>query len=184
MGAGHTVTALYEIVPAGGRLQGRSVDPLRYQRAVAPSDARRDGELMTIALRYKRPDGGRSQRIETVVQGDAAPLGPNLGFASAVAELGLLLTRSAHRRDGQRRSADRAGAIVHRRGPARRSCRLRHTGGTRRRLDARRACRAPVIRIARSPQSNGSEKSRRRAMRIAAFAGDPAREVTGTRLAN
>ena len=51
---------------------------------------------MTLALRYKRPDGGRSRRIEAVVQADAAPLGPNLGFASAVAELGLLLTRSAH----------------------------------------------------------------------------------------
>ena len=96
MGAGHTVTALYEIVPAGGRLPGRSVDPLRYQRTVASADARRDGELMTIALRYKRPDGGRSRRIDAVVQADAAALGPNLGFASAVAELGLLLTRSAH----------------------------------------------------------------------------------------
>jgi len=51
---------------------------------------------MTLALRYKRPDGGRSRRIEVVVQADAAPLGQNLGFASAVAELGLLLTRSAH----------------------------------------------------------------------------------------
>ena len=51
---------------------------------------------MTVALRYKRPEGGRSQRIEAVVQAEAAPPGPNLGFASAVAELGLLLTRSSH----------------------------------------------------------------------------------------
>ena len=59
-------------------------------------DERRDGELMTVALRYQRPEGGKSQRIEAVVTAAAAPLGPNLGFASAVAELGLLLTRSAH----------------------------------------------------------------------------------------
>jgi Ca-activated chloride channel family protein len=100
MGAGHTVTALYEIVPAGRRVAGRRVDPLKYQRQVTTDDERRDGELMTVALRYKRPDGGPnggpSQRIEAVVQADPAPLGPNLGFASAVAELGLLLTRSEH----------------------------------------------------------------------------------------
>jgi len=96
MGAGHTVTALYEIVPAGRRVPGGSVDPLKYQRRVVPGDGRRDGELMTVALRYQRPEGGKSQRIEAVVTADAAPLGPNLGFASAVAELGLLLTRSAH----------------------------------------------------------------------------------------
>ena len=96
MGAGHTVTALYEIVPAGGRVPGGSVDPLKHQRQVVSRDERGEGELMTVALRYQRPEGGRSQRIETVVLADAAPLGPNLGFASAVAELGLLLTRSAH----------------------------------------------------------------------------------------
>ena len=51
---------------------------------------------MTVALRYQRREGGTSQRIDAVVHADAAPLGPNLGFASAVAELGLLLTRSEH----------------------------------------------------------------------------------------
>ena len=96
MGAGHTVTALYEIVPAGRRVPGGSVDPLKYQRPVVPADERRAGELLTVALRYQRPEGGPSRRIEAVVEADAAPLGPNLGFASAVAELGLLLTRSAH----------------------------------------------------------------------------------------
>ena len=59
MGAGHTVTALYEIVPAGGRVPGRPVDPLKYQRQVVAADARREGELMTVALRYQRPEGGQ-----------------------------------------------------------------------------------------------------------------------------
>ena len=95
MGAGHTVTALYELVPAGGRVPASSVDLLKYQRREM-ADGRRDGELMTVALRYQRPEGGRSQRLEAIVRAGAAPLGPNLGFASAVAELGLLLTRSAH----------------------------------------------------------------------------------------
>jgi Ca-activated chloride channel family protein len=96
MGAGHTVTALYEIVPFGQRVPGGTVDPLKYQRPVVAAGERRAGELLTVALRYQRPEGGPSQRIEAVVEADAAPLGPNLGFASAVAELGLLLTRSAH----------------------------------------------------------------------------------------
>jgi hypothetical protein len=99
------VTALYEIVPVGGRVPGRPVDPLKYQPSSAPTRERRGAaadaggrarELMTVALRYKRPAGGASQRIEAVVGADAAPLGANLGFASAVAELGLLLTRSRH----------------------------------------------------------------------------------------
>jgi Ca-activated chloride channel family protein len=100
MGAGHTVTALYEIVPAGGRVSRPPADPLKYQRTVADRggvrDSVRDAELMTVALRFKRPDGRRSERIEAVVQADPSPLGSNLGFASAVAELGLLLTSSAH----------------------------------------------------------------------------------------
>jgi Ca-activated chloride channel family protein len=96
MGAGHTVTAIYEIVPAGGRVPGRSVEPLKYQR-VAPAPAGRgEGDLMTVALRFKRPAGGRSERIEAVVRAGTTDAGPNLGFASAVAEFGLLLTRSAH----------------------------------------------------------------------------------------
>ncbi len=96
MGAGHTVTALYEIIPAGGRVPGPSVDPLKYQRPRSSADDRRAGEPMTVALRLTRPDSGRSERIEAVVQAGDGPLGPNLGFASAVAEFGLLRTKSAH----------------------------------------------------------------------------------------
>jgi Ca-activated chloride channel family protein len=97
MGAGHTVTALYEIVPAGEPLPGRVVEPLKYQALVARSGKRGDrAELMTVALRYKRPHGLRSQRLQAVVAATPRPMGPNLGFASAVAELGLLLTNSEH----------------------------------------------------------------------------------------
>jgi Ca-activated chloride channel family protein len=96
MGAGHTVTALYEIVLAGEPMPGRTVEPLKYQKLVAAKAGRGAEELMTIALRYKRPHGFRSQRLQAVVGAQSQPLGPNLGFASAVAELGLLLTHSEH----------------------------------------------------------------------------------------
>jgi Ca-activated chloride channel homolog len=113
MGAGHTVTALYEIIPAGGRVPGPSVDPLKYQRRPAAAGDRHDGELMTVALRFKRPDSGRSERIEAVVQAGDGPLGPNLGFASAVAELGLVLTKSAHAGSADvERAIDRARSFV------------------------------------------------------------------------
>jgi len=96
MGSGHTVTALYEIVPAGEPMPGRTVEPLKYQKLVTAKAGGDREELMTIALRYKRPHGIRSQRLQAVVAGQPAALGPNLGFASAVAELGLLLTHSEH----------------------------------------------------------------------------------------
>jgi hypothetical protein len=51
---------------------------------------------MTVVVRYKAPHGARSQRLQAIVTNAPKPLGPNLGFASAVAELGLLLTHSEH----------------------------------------------------------------------------------------
>ena len=83
IGAGHTVTALYEIVPAGTDVEVPSVDPLKYQRPAdqgqtpvsAPSRSRSLGsdpglsdELMTVKLRYKAPDAA------------AAGVGPALGL--------------------------------------------------------------------------------------------------------
>ena len=69
IGAGHTVTALYEIVPAGHAIGPAAVDPLKYQKqpaqpvaAVAAGDASR--ELLTLKLRYKEPDGQTSRLLE------------------------------------------------------------------------------------------------------------------------
>jgi Ca-activated chloride channel family protein len=100
IGAGKSVTALYEIVPAGEPVPGvGDVDRLKYQKEAEKTRASRGGEMMTIKLRYKRPDGGRSQKMETVVNADAAAPGRNLGFASAVAEFGMLLRKSRHAGD-------------------------------------------------------------------------------------
>ena len=97
MGAGHTVTALYEIVPAGadaGDLP--SVDPLKYQSAPAPV-AGHAGELMTVKLRYKAPRSRRSVPMSVVVGAATSPSSSNLGFAAAVAEFGMLLRDSPHK---------------------------------------------------------------------------------------
>ena len=96
IGEGHSVTALYEIVPAGVEVD--SVDPLKYQRPLplvrATTDAR---ELATVKVRYKAPDGDASRLITRVMLNANAPMSANLGFASAVAEFGMLLRNSEHK---------------------------------------------------------------------------------------
>ena len=61
IGAGHTVTALYEIVPAGEKVPGVAVDELKYQTLAQPTAAAASDELLTLKLRYKQPDGETSK---------------------------------------------------------------------------------------------------------------------------
>jgi len=93
IGAGHTVTALYEIIPANSKEEVPGVDPLEYQKSnVVKSD-----NLMTVKLRYKQPDADVSKLIERrVKQNDIFTGTPseNFIFSSAVAEFGLLLRGS------------------------------------------------------------------------------------------
>lgn len=96
IGAGHTVTALYEIVPAGDQVPAL-VDPLRYQRPAASSPAGHGDELLMLKLRYKAPDGDESRLIATAMSPRVGVMSANLGFASAVAEAGLVLRGSPER---------------------------------------------------------------------------------------
>jgi Ca-activated chloride channel family protein len=101
IGAGHTVTALYEIVPAGQELPAPPVDPLKYQPAPKPV-ARPSGsdELLTVKLRYKQPDGDKSALIEQAVNDSGkgyAAASRDFKFASAVAAFGMVLRDSPHK---------------------------------------------------------------------------------------
>lgn len=101
LGAGHSVTALYEIVPAGQETNGQvpGVDPLRYQTPPRSSDAPR-GELLTVKLRYQAPEGGPSRLITTPVRDlerTDRGVSDDLGFAEAVAEFGMLLRNSDYK---------------------------------------------------------------------------------------
>jgi Ca-activated chloride channel family protein len=94
MGAGHTVTALYEIVPKGVEPPapggGPAVNPLVYQTGRIETPRAGRGELLTFSVRYKEPDGEKSRLVTTTAKahmGDAA----HLPFASAVAEFAMLL---------------------------------------------------------------------------------------------
>lgn len=101
MGAGHTVTALYEIVPAdGASTMSSTVDPLKYQdRKVKPS-ATNDLDLMTIKIRYKNPESEASIPFEMTARDNGKKLedaSENFKFAASVAGFGMLLRDSKYK---------------------------------------------------------------------------------------
>lgn len=100
LGSGHTVTALYEIIPAGIESSPflQPVDSLKYQQSsnISPS-AYTTKELFTVKLRYKKPEGDKSLLIEKVVYDQQLPLAKsseNFRFLAAVASFGMLLRES------------------------------------------------------------------------------------------
>ena len=98
VGAGHTVTALYELIPPGESVPG-AVAPLKYQAQAKPDAAAPSNttELMNVKVRYKEPTGDTSKELEFPVRSVAPRMTANLGFAAAVAEYGMLLRQSDHR---------------------------------------------------------------------------------------
>ena len=99
LGSGHTVTALYEIIPIGVKTDLlKKVDTLKYQQPEGFTRSVLNTEIMTIKLRYKQPDGSISKLIEVPVidQNKALALtSENFRFAASVAEFGLLLRNSS-----------------------------------------------------------------------------------------
>lgn len=93
IGAGHTVTALYEIVPASSQETFGNVDALKYQK---PVQAVASDEILTVKLRYKEPTEDVSKLItRPVAKADVkdAPTG-DFAWAASVAEFGMLLRGS------------------------------------------------------------------------------------------
>ncbi len=106
LGAGHTVTALYEVVPEGLPVP-RSVDPLRYQPTAEPRTPVEappaealpgafEDELLYVKVRYKEPDGSESRLLAHAVADRARPPSRSFRFAAAVAGFGMLLRDSPH----------------------------------------------------------------------------------------
>jgi Ca-activated chloride channel homolog len=89
IGAGHTVTALYEIAPAGSK--GTRIDPLRYQ-SEKKSASDPGQEWAFLRLRYKGPEGGDSRLIELpITQAPNRNPDAEFRFAAAVAAFGQML---------------------------------------------------------------------------------------------
>lgn len=106
MGAGHSVTALYEIIPVGIRsnLLG-DIDPLKYQKTEKKEGKKSltdSLELLTLKLRYKQPDSNKSSRMEVSVIDKNTSLdnaSENFRFSAAVAGFGMLLQDSKYKND-------------------------------------------------------------------------------------
>lgn len=111
LGAGHTVTALYEIVPVGS--DNPLVDRLKYQPGPASPSAlltTADADVLTVKLRYQAPQGGASQLLAQPLAGAARPIAQasaDQQLAAAVAEFGLLLRQSPQRGTATYESAAR-----------------------------------------------------------------------------
>jgi len=100
LGAGHTVTALYEVVPAGTEVPRGDVDALRYQpQPDDPPLSDFDDELMYVKVRYKDPDGTRSKLLQQAVADRPRSPSTDFRFAAAVAGFGMLLRDSEHAGD-------------------------------------------------------------------------------------
>lgn len=108
LGAGHTVTALYEIILVDNYKEskkdktGNNVDDLVYQKSKPTHLAQTSEDLMTIKLRYKEPKGTKSILMALPVAKDIQPISEaseNFRFASAVAGFGMLLRTSEFSKD-------------------------------------------------------------------------------------
>ncbi len=135
IGAGHTVTALYEIVPAGKEVGATGVDPLKYQQPIeygaegpggyggeyggrggyggSAKPQAASNELLTLKLRYKLPDADKSTKLEFPITdrgGSFAEATKDFRFAAAVASFGMLLRNSEHQGET---SFDAVSEIAH-----------------------------------------------------------------------
>ncbi len=104
IGAGHSVTALYEIIPTGITIDTpiATVDQLKYQTSPKPTAAAATGELLTLKVRYQLPGQEQSQLIQQAVTDSGSTFESSdqaFQFAAAVAGFGMLLRGSPHQGD-------------------------------------------------------------------------------------
>lgn len=108
IGAGHSITVLYEIVPPGAEPEQAEVDPLKYQKAKGGEVAEKGGEhktefadeLLTLKMRYQPPAGGASTLMTFPVKDNQQKFGQaskDFQFAASVASFGMLLRNSQHK---------------------------------------------------------------------------------------
>jgi Ca-activated chloride channel family protein len=96
IGSGHSVTALYEVVPVGAKtpVAIRESTPLRYSTESTPTTARASDELLHVALRYKPPTSSKSIEIDQPLRDAETSTSSEFRFAAAVASFGMLLRHS------------------------------------------------------------------------------------------
>lgn len=113
MGSGHSVTIIYEIIPAGVKSDKvRKVTPLKYQKNIAGVPVPESPELATIKFRYKKPNGNTSMEMAHIIGSGSKNIelaSDNVKFASSVAMFGMLLKKSDYKGNS---SYDKALALA------------------------------------------------------------------------
>lgn len=101
LGSGHTVTALYEVIPVGVNSSFKPIDDLKYQENRKERKVLNTKDLMTVKLRYKQPDGETSQLIQQVIRTSkfSGEMSQNFRWSAAVAGFGMLLRDSDYSND-------------------------------------------------------------------------------------
>jgi Ca-activated chloride channel family protein len=102
LGSGHSVTALYELVPPGVKMNIPRSDSLKYQTTTVTASAMSSRELLTIKLRYKPPSDTTSKLLSQTVMDSSVSLtqtAADFRFASAVAEFAMILRDSPFKGD-------------------------------------------------------------------------------------
>ena len=97
MGAGHTVTVLYEVVPRGVPINGPGIDPLKYQQPAVTPAGNASNETMNVKIRYKEPTASDSKLLVFPLvdrEQTFSKASVDLRFAAAVAEFGMILRDS------------------------------------------------------------------------------------------
>jgi len=100
MGAGHTVTALYEIIPVGTPVPAPDAIVLEYQTVRQPVNAAFTDEILNLKVRYKDPDGSVSRLVELAVRDSGKSFyatSDDTRFAASVAAFGMVLRESEYR---------------------------------------------------------------------------------------
>ncbi len=107
IGAGHTVTALYEVIPVGAGSDPAAnvpaVDPLKYQAPATAAAASSSAQMLTVKLRHKEPAGDESKLAERTLMDEGASFAQasaDFRFVAAVAEFGMILRASPHKGSG------------------------------------------------------------------------------------
>lgn len=99
LGSGHTVTALYEIIPVGVESEFFTIDPLKYQTTKIDPSAAKSKELMTVKFRYKHPESETSKLIVHPLVDNQVALNQtmdNFRWSASVAAFGMLLRESEY----------------------------------------------------------------------------------------
>lgn len=99
LGSGHTVTALYEIIPVGVESEFFKIDELKYQKTTVDPLASKSNELMTVKFRYKKPDEDMSKLLVHTLHDNAISLSEtsnSFQWSASVAAFGMLLRDSEY----------------------------------------------------------------------------------------